>query len=143
MLALLIGKREKGELPRRIHRPGDRILFIFCLACHLNSSRFRIASLAVNRLTGSRPPLRATPVCQSFSSPSKGRRGLVATLPPRQICSLKIFYRTYLLVHTCTRARTPCGALSSPRLITNILASSPRTMSNAERPTGKGGGVQR
>lgn len=102
MLTLLIGKREKGEQPRRIHRPGDRILFTFCLACHSNSSRFRIACLAVNRLTGSRSPLRATPVCQSFSSPSKGRRGLVATLPPGKFVA-EIFLshmptRTYLYI---------------------------------------------
>lgn len=92
MLTPLIGKRgrwRKRGTPRRIHRPGDRILLIFCLACHSNSSRFRIAC-PVNRLTGSRPPLRATPVVRA--SPALLMTG-AALLPryrrgigPRQIC---------------------------------------------------------
>lgn len=92
MLTPLIGKRgrwRKRGTPRRIHRPGDRILLIFCLACHSNSSRFRIAC-PVNRLTGSRRPLRATPVVRA--SPALLMTG-AALLPryrrgtgPRQIC---------------------------------------------------------
>jgi hypothetical protein len=97
--------REKGEQPRRIHRPGDRILFIFCLACHSNSQPFQNRSPSKPADRVAVPPLRATPVCQNFSSPSKGRRGLVATLPsrcwPRANLSLKIF-----IVHLRTCAHT-------------------------------------
>lgn len=115
MLMPLIGKREEMEEKRgtawadpSTWRPNSFHL-LPSMSLKFQPFQNRSPSKPADRVAA--PPFRATSVCQSFSSPSNDRRGLVATLPPRRWpkanLSLKIFYRTYSYIHsTCTYTHT-------------------------------------